>query len=180
MLCLQKPNYYKRSSNIIVGQNGDEKEICTECEKQMDTIMESDDPSEIKSAINYIYTCSLSASDDEVAKFLKQTIETNSSAVEEQETKQTKSKPVDINQKRDYFAEEKEGAINADGNIWISGLKVFAWISFVAIIISGIASFITIGGWTGFLALLGSIILGWNGHRHTRRNNRPRIHSSTH
>jgi len=24
---------------LFVGQNGDEKEICTECEKQMDTIM---------------------------------------------------------------------------------------------------------------------------------------------
>jgi len=44
---------------LFVGQSGDEKEICTECEKQMDTIMESDNPAEIESAINYIYTCSL-------------------------------------------------------------------------------------------------------------------------
>ena len=149
---------------LFVGQRGDEKNICTECEKQMDTIMESDNAAEIKSAINYIYTCSLGVSDDEVARFLRQTVETNSSAVEEQETKQIKSKPANTNQKRDYFkdvAEKKEDVKDADGSFWISGLKIFTWISFVVIIVTGIISFIKIGGWTGFLTFLTSIIIAF-------------------
>lgn len=149
---------------LFLDQSGEDKEVCADCEKQMSIVMESDKPDEIRSAINYIYTCSLSVSDDEVARFLKQTIELNSSSIEEQETKLSKNKPVNINEKRDYFtdiAEKKENSNDADGSFWITGLKIFAWIGFVVILISGVASSIMIGEWIGFLTLLASAIIAF-------------------
>ena len=59
---------------LFIGQTGDNKEICGNCEQKMDVLMESNKPEEIKNVVNYLYTCSLSANDSEVASFLEEVI----------------------------------------------------------------------------------------------------------
>ena len=149
---------------LFIGQNGDEKEICPECEKQINIVMESENPKDIKSAINYLYTCENDASDEEVASFLKEAIESNSSVVGEQEEKQAKNNPVNISQKRDYFVEKQyvEETENI-GSLWISGMKILAWISFFSFIIGGIVLAAVLlleetGGGFVFLVILISMI----------------------
>jgi len=161
----RKPITVEEPAILFIGQDGDEKEVCTLCEQKVEVLMESENPEEIKEAVNYLHTCSLSASDSEVASFLRETIEANSGVIKELEDKKIKSEPVNTTNKRDYFserqsAEETEG----DGSFWISGMKVFAWIAFTGIIISGIVIANQVGensGGMGFLTFVGSVILAF-------------------
>ena len=101
--------------------------------------MESENVGEIKDAINYLYTCSISTHDDEVASLLKETIDINKSVTKEIETKQIKSKPVDTSNRQDYFsAHNPENVQKQSASFWISGMKIFSWILFISIIIAGI------------------------------------------
>lgn len=147
---------------LFIGQAGDEKEICPICEKNYEVLMESENPAELKEAINYLYTCSLSSDDNEVTSFLKETIDANSSIVAEMESRQKKSKPIDMSKKQDYFSDrQSESGNNQGGSIWISIMKTVTWISFFAIIIAGIVLAVIIGqesAGIGFLIFLISVV----------------------
>ena len=147
---------------LFIGQAGDEKQICSTCEKNYDVFMESENPEELKQAINYLYTCVLSANDNEVASFLKEAIDRNSSIVSEMEYEQTKSDPVNMAAKRDYFSDRQSELENAQGgSFWISGMRFLSWIFFVAILIVGIAFAVQVGDYSarmGFLIFIVSVI----------------------
>ena len=107
---------------------------CAKCEKQMDSILESDDPSIVKKAINYFYTYIDEATDKEAKSFLEQIVTNNASAVEELESKKEKAKPVAQRQK-DYFTKPSDDTAASTG--WISGMKIIAWFLFIATVIAG-------------------------------------------
>jgi len=111
---------------------------CAKCEKQMNIIMESQEPSDVKKAINYFYTFIDETNDSEVRRFLKDVIANNVSMVEDLELKKEKQKPITERQK-DYFSDRKEIESNHSASGWIAGCKVLAWIAFLAIVIAGIS-----------------------------------------
>ena len=147
---------------LFIGKSGDEKNICETCEQKINILVKSDNPKEIKEAINYLYTCSLSVHDSEVSEFLRDTIESNSAVVDELEEKRKNSEPVNIADKQDYFL-DRQAEIEVDNgkSFWISGMKVFAWITFCAIIIGGLVLATQVGGGVGFLLFIGSIIMAF-------------------
>jgi len=150
---------------LFVGQAGDDKEVCAVCEQKVEVLMESDNSEEIKESLNYLYTCSLSANDPEVAEFLRETIENNSDVVEELEDRKIRSEPVNTAVKRDYYSERQADTHDeGSGSFWISGMKVFAWIAFVGIIIAGIVFAVQVGKYSGGMGLLifiGSVIVAF-------------------
>ena len=128
---------------LFVGQTGDDKEICSTCERKMDILMESNNPKEIKDGLDFLYTCWSSVNDSEVASFL-----------EEQSVKMSK--------KRDYFSDKKNQiAPNYGASGWISGMKAFAWILFFGIIIGGIVIAVPMGGGTAFVVIIASFMVAF-------------------
>jgi len=123
---------------LFIGKDDELKEICPKCEKMADALTESDDADSIKSAVNYFYTCLKSATDPEVAAFLKEAIRSNSDVVREVEELKVKSSPVDTSKTVDYFS-EKEHKGKSGGSFWIDGLRIVTWITAIAVIISGIS-----------------------------------------
>ena len=81
---------------LFIGEAGDNKEICETCEQKMKIITGSNNPTEIKDAIHYFNTSSMSASDPEVEEFLQEQIEANSSVVDKEEENNAKNEPADI------------------------------------------------------------------------------------
>ena len=150
---------------LFIGQAGDEKEICPICEKNMDILQESENPGEINEAINYLYTCSLSSSDEEVTAFIKYIINTNSSVVEKLKSKRVKNEPVDMTKARDYSSDKQsESEHNNGGSFWISSMKVFLRIYFFGIIIVGIVCMVNVAEYSagmGFLIFLALLILAF-------------------
>jgi len=122
---------------IMIGKAGDEKRVCLECEKQMYILMESHNPDEVKSAINHLYTCSLSVEDEEVASFLTETIENNSFVFDSLVDQREKANPVDISQKRDYFAEKRSHKVEREESGWVTSLRILAWINLILGVIGG-------------------------------------------
>jgi len=144
---------------LFIGVAGDNKEICEACEQKMDLLMESDKPDDIVESIDYLYTCLESVNDPEVETYLDNLIENNKSAYEELK----RSGPVNWKKKRDYFYDKESEALdNSVGSGWITGMKIFAWITFASIIISGTVVAFQIGffynGWIGLVVFIGSII----------------------
>jgi len=80
---------------LFIGEAGDNKEICETCEQKMKIITGSNNPTEIKDAIHYFNTSSMSASDPEVEEFLQEQIEANSSVVDKEENNVT-NEPTDM------------------------------------------------------------------------------------
>ena len=150
---------------LFVGRDGDDKEVCTDCDRKVGVLVESDKPEKIKEAINYLYTCWLSANDSEVASYLIDMIESSSSIVEDMEDKKQKSEPVNTTNLRDYFSDrQSEAEVDGGESFWITGMKVIAWIAFAGIIITGIVLAVIVGGYsggTGFLIFIGSVILAF-------------------
>ena|GEM_PF-3163065 len=150
----------ENSATLLIRQAGDEKNICKACEQKVNILMKSNNPKEIKEAINYLYTCSLSVHDSEVSEFLRDTIESNSAVADELEEEMQKSEPVNIANKQDYFLHKQaETEIDNNKSFWISGMKVFAWITFFAIIIGGLVLAIQVSGGMGFLLFIGSMMI---------------------
>ena len=128
---------------LFVGRIGDDKEICAACEQQLETLMESNNLKEVKEAISYLHSCSLSTGDSEVASFLTKRVEANRSMLEELEDEATKITSEHV------------------GSIWISGMKVVAWITFFGTIFCGLMLTIKVGqedGGIAFLIFIGSIV----------------------
>ena len=122
---------------LFIGRTGDNKELCLNCEQKMDILMQSNQPGEVKEAINYLYTYSLSLDDPEVVSFLNERLEINSDTVEELEIKQARDETVHTASKRDYFS-EKQSKESASGGFWVSGVRAISLIAFFGMIIGGI------------------------------------------
>ena len=143
------------------GQIEDEKEICSTCMGHYDVLMESKEPNELKNAINYLYTCSLSVNDEDVASFLKIAIEENSSVVSDMEYEAAKFAPVDMKNKRNYFSDRQlaQEEDNHSESMWISGMRIFAWIFSAAIVIIALVYIVKFK--LGFLVFIESVIIAF-------------------
>ncbi len=108
---------------------------CEACEKQMNTLMEGENPAEVKDAVNYFYTYAEETENDEVKGFLEDIVESNAAAVDELSAAQEKKKPIE-QRKKDYFADRDTAAKTTSG--WIVILNIFAVIYFVGMIVFGI------------------------------------------
>lgn len=97
------------------GLGGVKKEICSDCEKQIDIMMESDNEEEAKSAVNYLYNFYLKNDDEEVKNILKDTLDVNSKEI------------IQKNKEIDYFKDNCDSTIK-DVSGWIKVLKVGIWI----------------------------------------------------
>lgn len=117
--------------------DGIQKEVCPKCEEQIDIMMESDNVEEAKSAVNYLYTCYLSNTDEEVKKVIKISLEENSKEIIRKEKEIAGQNPVDSTKTVDYFSDYIIEE-NTDVSNWISILNIT---TFIYVIILSIASF---------------------------------------
>ena len=108
---------------------------CSECERQLNRIIDTTNPAEFKKAINYIYSYSKSSQNREVRNYLKEYIDNNASAVVDDPALQDhkNSHPPTGDYYHDII---DEGQSASDG--WIFGMKVFSWLIFFATIIAGV------------------------------------------
>ena len=90
---------------LLDAYEGSKYEICSNCEKQLDIMEANEDIKEAKSAVNYLYTCYLSNSDENVKRVLKNLLDTNSKNIINKEKEQINQNPVDITKGADYFCE---------------------------------------------------------------------------
>lgn len=66
------------------------------------------------------------------------------------------------NQYSGYSSYQPKTVVDHGGNLWIAGMKIFAWIVFAGIIIAGIVmAFMSNSGGIGFLIFLISVILAF-------------------
>ena len=134
---------------------------CDVCEKQMDVLLKTQEPSALKKAINYFYTYADEVDDREVKEHLQQIIDSNAEVMEELSAKKEKQKPISERQK-DYFSDKAKS--DSDTSFWISAMRFFAYVGMIAIFIAGIAMsiplFETKGmGGIGFMVIVISIII---------------------
>ncbi|MBQ3574982.1 MAG: hypothetical protein IJA26_04895 [Clostridia bacterium] len=120
---------------LFESSSGRDMYSCDACEKQMNTLMEGENPAEVKKAVNYFYTYAKEAEDDEVKGFLEDIVESNAAAVDELSAAAEKKKPIEHRQ-MDYFADRDAAAKTTSG--WIVILNIFAVIYFVGMIVFGI------------------------------------------
>lgn len=134
---------------------------CDTCETQMTNLMEGQDVSSVKKAINYFYTYIDEVENKEVKAYLSDMVINNAEIVEELARKEEKKKPISERQK-DYFENRREAENSTSG--WISGLRFFAWISCIAIIVFGLFFGVPFLGnelGIGVAIILSSIIFGF-------------------
>lgn len=88
--------------------------ICPECAARFETVLSSNDPGEVKSAVNYIYSCSVQAGDEGVRACLDEFLENNASAAEmlEADPAGRASGPVDV-KKNDYYRDRSGWLLGA-------------------------------------------------------------------
>lgn len=96
------------TGTLTLGKNDIEKEICAECEKQIDILTNSNDKEEIKSAINYLYSYKTKNGDEEVTSYLNDILEANSSVLEEPGPVKENSASINTDNERDYFKDKEE------------------------------------------------------------------------
>lgn len=122
---------------LFVGEKGDLKEICSECELKMDILQRSVSDKDIREATNYFLYKMQYTTDREVKNHLDSILD------------------------RRAVMPESGGAYVSNGNIWRSGIRLAAWLMFAGIIIAGIALAAGIGSALGkgfgFLIFLISI-----------------------
>ena len=142
---------------------GAEKCVCDNCDAQMTVLMECQEPASVKKAINYFYTCIEDIDDGEVKSHVADMIENNSDVVEELSEKDRKAKPVSERQK-DYFADKAKAAEESVSSVWIEGMRIFLWLAFIIIVISGIVcggSLLKLRPGLGLGIIAGAIIGGF-------------------
>lgn len=127
--------------------------LCNECEKCIE-VLETDSGISVKrKAKNYLSTYFKNIKSTEVLNQLQ-------SIIEESLPQETKT-----------YSENYQSGSSAHNQrvshstIWISGLRILAWLMFIAIIITGIALGVIIGGdgdaGIGFLIFLASVIVAF-------------------
>ena len=111
-----------------------EMNCCPNCERQMTVLLECQDPSEVKKAINYFYTYIDEIDDKEVRQQLTDIIENNAEAIDELTEKQFKAKPISERQK-DYFADRNNEIKESSATGWVLGMRFFGWVTYILLII---------------------------------------------
>ena len=110
---------------------------CENCEKQLDTIQESNDPDEMKRAINYIYGYVSQMADGEVKENLMEILSLNAP---EAYTIKEESEKTKFDTSKDYFAEEEkeEGGMFSNIGEKIKTITIiFCWIGIISCVIAG-------------------------------------------
>lgn len=144
-------------------KTGQDEFCCDQCEKQMEILLNAQEPSALKKAINYFYTYLEEIEDSQTHYFLKEIIESNAEIVNDLSSKNAKQPPIEGRQK-DYFANNNSASNNANSTSseWITGLRTAGWICFFGIIIVGISIAILNGNFFfGILIILSFIVLAF-------------------
>lgn len=124
------------SAILFIGEDGKARQTCSNCEKQIETMMHSNNSVELMAALNYIHTCKKQATDPEVESYLREIVDNNSLYILE-ETNGKNEKPVNLKHTNDYF-QDRSSEASENTSVWISGLRAAAWINFFTIISIGI------------------------------------------
>lgn len=105
-VCLMCRKRYERTNEDKL-ENG--APICPKCAEQFNVVLTSNESRKVRSAMNYIYSCSVQTDDRGVKKCLNAFLSSNASVFEELEEDEkhraNMDMPVDV-QKNDYFAED--------------------------------------------------------------------------
>lgn len=123
--------------------------------------MKTQEPTALKKAINYFYTYADEVDDREVKEHLLQIIDSNAEVMEELSAKQENQKPVS-ERRKDYFSDKVKS--DGDTSLWISAMRLFAYVGMIAILIAGIALAIPLFemkgmGVLGFVVIVLSIVI---------------------
>lgn len=112
---------------LFIGKNDNEKEICTECEKQINIMTNSNSINEIKSALNYLNPYALKNVDEEVSSYLKDVLEANSSVIDDYEINNRYTScevKVALNDNNHYSKDDKETGIIISKDLLLKSLAV--------------------------------------------------------
>ncbi len=142
---------------LFIANNGDKKEICSECEKQMDIMTEGNNIDECKSAINYLYTCYSKNEDYEVVNFLVNAVDVNAKEVIRKENEQIDNSPVNTDVMLDYFADNKNLGFKQESYELLDKLQTLTWFFVVPLfVICFFMIFISLSGFfLGIIAIVG-------------------------
>ena len=77
---------------------------CLNCEKQLTLLIEGQEPTAVKKAINYFYTYIDETDDKEVKGYLADIAKNNAEAIDELTEKEYKAKPI-FERQKDYFTD---------------------------------------------------------------------------
>lgn len=119
---------------ILCGMKGEDICCCSKCEERIQTIMESDNASEVKAAINYFYGKLDSVADAEVKSFLTDMIENNAEIIDS-----IGKKPVQ--KKKDYFSDKEEkDQQEAEKNeyFWQNSITFVSWLAFILLLFAAV------------------------------------------
>jgi len=125
---------------LIVNKNGECKKICSKCSVQVENIETSSDNSTIKTAVGYLKSHLKNISDYDVSKYINDII------------------------KKNEISDDDVGTVGnyiQSGSIWISGLRIVAWLLFAMVLIAGIIIGVLIGDVIGILIFFASIPLAF-------------------
>lgn len=112
---------------------------CLNCEKQMTILLEGQEPTAVKKAINYFYTYIDEIDDKEVKGYLADIVENNAGAIDELIEKEYKAKPISERQK-DYFADRNSQTKESYASGWISGMRFIGWLAYIVLVIMALVS----------------------------------------
>ncbi|MHB1314215.1 MAG: hypothetical protein ACYCX2_01870 [Christensenellales bacterium] len=101
---------------LFIGRDGKKREACFECTKLMDTIANSHNFDDVRSAVNVLHSCARQADDEETARYLREIIEVEIPVTEDQALVQTEGNKVSAGGGREYFKDSgKEESDARDG-----------------------------------------------------------------
>ena len=140
------------SAVLFLGEAGDEKAVCTDCEQNVITLTESDQPLDIHDAINYLYTFTLKTPDQEVSKYIDELINEHKYLVEGLDISRLERDRDDRN--RDYF-------LDSEYLTTVNSIKTLSWVIVIGVLIVGAVPGVLLLGisMTGAAIALGSIVL---------------------
>lgn len=179
-VCAMCRKQFQTANGKLENYIGEDKLICQDCSNQIQTLLNSNDPTEVHQAVNYVYACQRQSADAEVVSCLKEMLENNASAVEELEEQQEeqqeqkrKTEPVQFASQPDYFqareeASEEGGLFGNVGQKIKSVTKVLCWIGIIACVIVALALFGSNSYYNptilpGFICLIVGPLLCWIG-----------------
>lgn len=141
---------------FLCGMKGEDICCCAKCEEKMQTIMESENASEVKAAINYFYGHLESIANVEVKSFLTDMIENNAEIID------TIGKKT-AQKRKDYFSDEKEKIeqeAEKKAYFWQNSITYTSWFAFVLCIVAAIILGIMMMNASFFYGLLLMLAIG--------------------
>lgn len=116
-VCAMCRKQFQTANGEIENYIIEDKQICQACNHQIQTLMNSDNPTEVHQAINYIYACQKQSTDAKVVAYLSELLDINASAVgeleeqlEEQKEQKKRTEPVQFAAQPDYFQAKAQAA----------------------------------------------------------------------